>query len=111
MHTNLAEAVRAALREHDAKAMEAIARRLAERVRAGCDEVGVGVTVGTLFRDHWTTPDAGSQSVVVCLISDPLNVESKMATFVRNDTAARDQSAFFDRLYKFDASVDPSTHN
>eukprot|EP00727_Mastigamoeba_balamuthi_P003034 m51a1_g12728 hypothetical protein (81) ;mRNA; f:77-399 len=80
--------------------MEAIARRLAERVREGCDEVGVGVTVGTLFRDHWTTPDAGSHAV-----------ESKMATFVRNDTAARDQSAFFDRLYKFDASVDPSTHN
>ncbi|KAH3761452.1 hypothetical protein Pelo_6679 [Pelomyxa schiedti] len=104
MHRNLAIAVRDAGPTGTTRLQE-IEQALINRLRDVVHHpLVVSVSIGTLFRDwHGSKTDSSHPlDVHIQLISDPLNVESKMMTFVRRGLPGPVSESVYSCLYKYD---------
>eukprot|EP00696_Hemimastix_kukwesjijk_P015447 gnl/Hemi2/3651_TR1274_c0_g1_i1.p1 gnl/Hemi2/3651_TR1274_c0_g1~~gnl/Hemi2/3651_TR1274_c0_g1_i1.p1 ORF type:complete len:168 (+),score=53.79 gnl/Hemi2/3651_TR1274_c0_g1_i1:45-506(+) len=101
MHPAVAEAVRGGRRVagEGARVCAAVALRLQNIVTSVHAGASSGVATGSAM-GTWDSLSQGDEDVVVYLLSDPTNVDSKQITFVKTALPGPTQMALYAALYK-----------
>jgi len=63
----------------------------------------VGVVFGSAGKDYVSHSQL-DEDVVVYLLSDTIDIDSKMMTFIKDTLSGTDKNKVYDLLYKYDAT-------
>jgi hypothetical protein len=102
MHKNVAIEVRKLIKAKDQDALKHVGNKLKQRIRdAVVGDFSIGIVFGFAFSDFLKDSKL-DEDVIVVMISDPTDIDSKMMTFIRNGMNPKDK--IFEALYKYDAT-------
>jgi len=104
----LAETLRQISGAADRARFVQIATRIRNRVAALNHDYHCTVFTGGAARDTFVEPEGAiptQKAVVVYLLIDRENIDSKFITFIHKSLSPPEQTKIFQALYKFDATV------
>jgi len=102
MNANVAIQVRNARKEKNLTALEPLRQKFESKI--GDSQISFGFGVGSALKDDLIQTN-WKEDVILYLISDPTNIDSKMITFVKNSLPMNVADKIFANLYKYDASA------
>ncbi|KAL6075067.1 hypothetical protein QOT17_003825 [Balamuthia mandrillaris] len=104
MHPNVAETQQGG--EAFAQLLDNIQHALSSSSSSSSSSPSVGLGVGGALSDWWKTKDLtnGADDVIVYLVSDVTNIDSKWMTFVHSRLPAKQKTEIEQTLYKLDAT-------
>jgi hypothetical protein len=109
MHANIAQAVRAHLRDTDRSStfFEPLVERIRDVLHRKVDpNLSVGVMFSSPFANYHSDANFTDNDVIINLLVDEINIDSKMMTFIRKkkNLDSSDSSPIWAVLYRFDCT-------
>jgi len=110
MNTNVAHALRTINLNVSSSSFDAMIEKLENRIHTIYPKVtNIGISFGNLGNTFYSKNfDTTNNEIIICFILDTIDIDSKMATFVRKHSeqvSSGETSKIWSLLYKFDCSA------